>query len=264
MIGAILGDIIGSVYEFSENKDDSVPLFPPGASVTDDSVLCVATAEALMGDRNYARAYRAFGRRHPYPKGGYGLRFKQWLDAEGAGPYGSWGNGAAMRVAPVGWLFETEAETVEEARRTAAVTHNHPEGLMAAEAVALAVFLARRGASKDQIKQAVSGHSGYNLNRSVLEIRWRYGFTEKASETAPEAIIAFLESTDFESAVRNAISLGGDADTLGCITGGIAEAFYRRIPGRFATRMEELLPLDMARVVAAFREQYCRGVVIEA
>jgi len=256
MIGAIIGDIAGSVYEYAGNKDPSVPLFPPGASYTDDSILAVATASAILDQRAYVSAYRQFGHQYPHPMGGYGLGFKQWLMGSDLKPYNSWGNGSAMRVAPVGWAFETLEQTIEEAKRSAEVTHNHMCGITGAQAVAAAIWWARHRKSKNEIRELVVRHFGYALARSVAGIRSTYTFDSSCQGTVPEAIAAFLDSTDFESALRNAISLGGDADTLGCITGGIAQAFYREIPPHLLNPARNLLPAELLGIVDRFSERY--------
>lgn len=250
MLGAIAGDLIGSVYEGSPVKTTSFELFPPGARFTDDTVLTVATAEALLGDGDYAGAYRRYGR--GYPDAGYGGRFYRWLLSEDAGPYNSWGNGAAMRVSPVGFALDTIEGVLAEAARSATVTHNHPEGVKGAQATALAVFLARTGADKESIRSEIAGRFGYELSRALAAIRPTYRFDVSCQGSVPESLIAFLESADYESAVRNAISLGGDADTMGCIAGGIAEAFYGAVPARIAREVRSRLPDRFLDVLARF------------
>jgi ADP-ribosylglycohydrolase len=232
MLGAIAGDIIGSVYEARPVKTINFELFPSGARFTDDTVLTLATAEALLGDGDYAGAYRRYGR--AFPNAGYGGSFFAWLFSEHAGPYHSWGNGAAMRVSPVGFALDTVEDVLTEAAKSAAVTHDHPEGIKGAQATALAVFLARSGESKAKIRSEIQGRFGYDLERSIDAVRPKYGFDVSCQGSVPESLIAFLESTDFESAVRNAVSLGGDADTMACIAGGIAQAFYGAVPKQIA------------------------------
>jgi ADP-ribosylglycohydrolase len=227
MIGAIIGDIVGSVYEFHNIKSKDFPLFRKNCFFTDDTVMTIAVAEALArGGKalDYIDAMKKYGRL--YPKAGYGGRFFQWLSSDNREPYNSWGNGSAMRVSPVGWRYETLEEVERGAKISAAVTHNHPEGLKGAQATAAALFLARTGQSKADIKAYIESQYAYNLSRKLDDIRPTYKFNESCQKTVPEAIIAFLESTDFEDAIRNAISLGGDSDTLAAITGGIAEAAY--------------------------------------
>ncbi len=254
MIGAIAGDIIGSVYERGRIKTKDFALFGPRSHFTDDTVLTVAVAEAILTDGNYLRAVRDFGRR--YPRAGYGSAFRNWLWAVDPAPYNSWGNGSAMRVSPVGWAFGTIEEVLREAARSAEITHNHPEGVKGAQATALAVFLARTARDKELIRREVSARFGYDLSRSVDDIRPTYHFDVSCQGTVPEAIVAFLDSTSYEDAVRNAVSLGGDSDTLACITGGIAEAFYGPVPGFIRERVKACLPEDLWEVTDSFCCRY--------
>ncbi len=251
MIGAIAGDIIGSVYEFGRTKSKDFPLFTPGSAFTDDSVLTVAVAQAILTDGDYKRAVLDFGRR--YPNAGYGGFFSDWLRSPDPQPYNSWGNGSAMRVSPVGFAFDSVDEVLREARRSAEFTHDHPEGIKGAEATALAIFLARTEWDKDLIRTEVASRFGYDLDRTVEDIRPGYGFDESCQRTVPEAIVAFLDSVSYEDAVRNAISLGGDSDTLACITGGIAEAYYGPLPDVIMGQVKGILPADLWGVV----EQFC-------
>jgi ADP-ribosyl-[dinitrogen reductase] hydrolase len=254
MLGAIIGDIAGSVFEWHRIKHTEFPLFCEDSTFTDDTVMTAATAEALMTGRDYAKTYRRFGRR--YPGCGYGGMFVQWLESETMGPYNSWGNGSAMRVSPVGFACETAGQVLEEAWRSAEVTHNHPEGIKGAQATALAVFLARTGCGKDGIRAEISERFQYDLTRTVEQIRPAYTFDPSCQGTVPEAIIAFLDSTDFENAIRLAVSLGGDSDTLACITGGIAQAFYKEIPSRIADEALRRLPEEMVELVSAFEKRF--------
>lgn len=254
MIGAIAGDIIGSAYEFSPIKTKDFPLFHPRCEFTDDTVLTVAIAEAILDGTPYGDTARKFGERHPHA--GYGGMFAQWLRSEDAGPYNSWGNGSAMRVSPVGFAFSTEEEVLAQARATAEFTHNHPEGIKGAQATALAIFLARTGSGKETIRSRVAALSGYDLDRTVDEIRPAYSFEMSCQRTVPEAIIAFLESESYEDAIRNAVSLGGDSDTLACITGGIAEAFYGGVPTEIREKVKEMLTPDLWAVTERFYEQF--------
>lgn len=254
MLGAIAGDIIGSVYEASPIKTKTFPLFQHASRFTDDTVLTVAIADAIMAGRPYADAVREFGRR--YPDAGYGGTFRRWLHIDNAGPYGSWGNGSAMRVSPVGFAFGSEDEVLEQARLSAAITHNHPEGIRGAQATALAVFLARTGHGKPAIRDRLVHGFGYNLARSVDEIRPDYGFDVSCQGSVPEAIIAFLDSDSVEDAIRNAVSLGGDSDTMACIAGGIAEAFHGGVPEHIREPAEALLPEDLAQVTRSFRRRF--------
>ena len=254
MLGAIAGDVIGSVYEASPVKFTDFELFPPGARFTDDTVLTVATAEALLGDGDYAKAYRRYGR--AYPNAGYGGSFYGWLVSDDTGPYDSWGNGAAMRVSPVGFASDTVEDVLEEAARSATVTHNHPEGIKGAQATALAVFLARCGADKAGIRSELQDRFGYDLTRSLEVIRPSYRFDVSCQGSVPESLIAFLEASGYESAVRNAVSLGGDADTMACIAGGIAQAFYGAVPGRIAREVRSRLPEGFLHVLDRFGRRY--------
>jgi ADP-ribosylglycohydrolase len=254
MIGAIAGDIIGSVYEFDSIKTKEFPLFSPFCSFTDDTVLTVAVADAILTGRSYLESIREIGRR--YPNAGYGGLFFGWLHSEDSRPYNSWGNGSAMRVSPVGFAFQDEDSVLKEAARTAEITHNHPEGVKGAQATALAIFLARTGRSKNEIRKAIQTRFGYDLDRTVDEIRPSYSFNESCQQTMPEAIIAFLESTSYEDAVRNAVSLGGDSDTLACITGGIAEAFYGDVPSEIRVKVMECLSPDLWDITDKFSTKY--------
>jgi ADP-ribosylglycohydrolase len=254
MLGAIAGDIVGSVFETSPVKTIDFELFPPGARFTDDSVLTLATAEALLGDGDYASAYRRYGR--AFPDAGYGGTFFVWLFSEHAGPYNSWGNGAAMRVSPIGFALDTVEDVLAEAARSAAVTHDHPEGIKGARATALAVFRARSGESKAKIRSEIQRRFGYDLERSIDAIRPGYGFDVSCQGSVPESLIAFLESIDYESAVRNAISLGGDADTMACVAGGIAQAFYGDVPKQIADEVRSRLPEDFLNVRNQFERRY--------
>ena len=235
MYGAILGDIIGSPFEFDRgDKTKEFDLFTKGCDFTDDSVMTIAVGEALLAvgpeatvkeiEEAVVDNMQDWGKRYPYA--GYGGRFRYWLRERNPKPYGSYGNGSAMRVSAVGWLYDSLERTREVARATANVTHNHPEGIKGAEATASAIYMARNESSKEEIKEYIEREFHYNLDRTLDEIRPGYHMDETCQRTVPEAIIAFLESKDFEDAIRNAVSLGGDTDTLGAITGSIAEAFY--------------------------------------
>ncbi len=219
MIGAIADDIIGSVYEAHPIKTKDFPLFHPRCRLTDDSVLTIAVAQAILTDGDYRRWVWEIGRRHPHA--GYGGSFVEWLHSSNPQPYNSWGNGSAMRVSPVGWAFDTVDDVLREAARTAEISHNHPEGIKGAQAAALAVFLARTTRDKGVFKQEIAERFNYNLDRTVNGIRPSYGFDVSCQGTVPEALIAFLCVRDYEDAVRNAVSLGGDSDTLACITGAL-------------------------------------------
>ena len=259
MIGAIMGDMIGAPYEFDRgNKTKEFPLFSRGSQFTDDSVMTIAVAEALMdtigksdGEIRAAlvESMQKWGKQ--YPNAGYGGMFYQWLREKNPKPYGSFGNGSAMRVSSAGWLFSTLEETRHMARLTAEVTHNHPEGIKGAEATASAIFLARNGSSKEDIKKYIISEFGYDLSRTCDEIRPGYHHVETCQQTVPEAITAFMEGTDFEDVIRTAVSLGGDCDTLTCIAGGMAEAFYG-IPAEMVNECRKRLPEDMLAVIDRF------------
>lgn len=253
MFGAIIGDVCGSVYEWRNMKTSrlyTIPLDNPECNFTDDTVLTVAVAEACLGDRDYAKALKTWGRK--YHDVGYGPMFRKWLAAPGSAPYGSFGNGSAMRVAPIGWLFETLEETLAEAKRSAEATHDHPEGIKGAQAVAAAIFWARAGKSKKVIRRQIKQRFGYDLDRTVDAIRPGYSFDATCQGSVPEAIIAFLDSHDFEHAIRLAISLGGDSDTIACITGSIAEAFYKTIPDKIVQFAKGKLTDEMNEIIDRF------------
>jgi ADP-ribosylglycohydrolase len=254
MLGAIAGDIIGSVYEAYPIKTTDFPLFTNGSIFTDDTVLTVAIAHAILEDRDYVKYLKRYGRK--YPHAGYGGLFFEWMLSERSEPYFSWGNGSAMRVSPIGFAFESEDEVLEEAKKSAEVTHNHREGIKGAQATALAVFLARKGKNKNDIRREISERFSYNLERSVDEIRPGYSFDVSCQGSVPESIIAFLESGSVEDAIRNAVSFGGDSDTMACIAGGIAQAFYREIPREIISETRRRLPEELLQVIDRFGEKY--------
>lgn len=263
LYGAILGDIVGSKYEFHNIKQKDFPLFSEGCSYTDDTIMTIAVASALLNagdDREkltelLISEMQRLGRKHPYPQGGYGGRFADWLRSEHPKPYNSFGNGSAMRVSPCAVYAVTLHEALELAELSASVTHNHPEGIKGAKAVAAAIFLAKSGKSKDEIKCYIEEHF-YSLRQSLDTIRREYTFNETCQGTVPQAIIAFWESDSFEDAIRNAVSIGGDTDTIAAITGSIAWAFYRRTDK--ATHDELIaganayLPLEFIDILVAF------------
>jgi ADP-ribosylglycohydrolase len=255
MLGAIAGDIIGSVYEGHNIKRTDFPLFGPWNHFTDDTVLTVAVADAIMTGAPYSEKLREYYRY--YPRAGYGGRFRKWAASDDIRPYYSKGNGSAMRVSPVGFAFDTLDEVMEQAKQSAEVTHNHPEGIKGAQATASGIFLARTGRTKREIRDFIETSFGYDLSRTLDEIRPTYGFDESCQGTVPQAMMAFLESENFEDAIRNAISLGGDSDTLACITGGIAQAFYGRVPEFIAQRVLEILDAELRDVALKFMEVYC-------
>ena len=257
MLGVIAGDVIGSRFEWSPIKTIDFPLLHPLASFTDDTVLTVATASAILHGRPFGEAYLEFGRR--YPHAGYGGNFHRWLAADDPQPYNSWGNGAAMRVAPIGLACRDVDSVLREAERSAAPTHNHPEGIKGAQATALAVFLARQGEPKAGIRKEIAGRFAYDLDRQIAGIRPHYSFDVSCQGTVPEAIIAFLESDDYEHAVRLAVSLGGDSDTLAAITGGIAHAYYNRIPDDIVTQVRRKLPEEFLETIDRFEATFGVG-----
>jgi len=257
MIGAIAGDIIGSVYEAHPIKTRDFPLFHPRCRFTDDSVLTIAVAQAILSDGDYRRWVWEIGRRHPHA--GYGGSFMSWLHSTDPQPYHSWGNGSAMRVSPVGWAFDGVDDVLREAARTAEISHNHPEGIKGAQAVALSVFLARTTRDKGLIRKEIAARFGYDLDRTVDGIRPSYGFDVSCQGTVPEAIISFLDAGGYEDAVRNAVSLGGDSDTLACITGAIAEACYGPVAPDIAEKVRAILPDDLWLIVARFCRRYEAG-----
>jgi len=254
MIGVIAGDIIGSVYEWDRIKTKHFELFSPDCFFTDDTVLTVALAESILTGTNYASLMKTYYRR--YPGAGYGGFFHRWAQAHDSQPYNSWGNGAAMRISPAGFAFDTLEDVLVRAAEYTAVTHNHQEGIKGAQATAAAIFLARKGSTKADIKEYIAATFRYDLSRSLDDIRPAYQFSESCQETVPQAIASFLESTDFEEAIRNAISLGGDSDTLACIAGGIAQAFYG-VPAAIADRAMSILDEDLRAITARFMSTYC-------
>lgn len=256
ILGAIIGDIIGSVYEFHNVKFTDFEMFGAGTDFTDDSVLTFATMDSILNGIGYATAYQTYGRKFPHR--GYGGYFRSWIGSDHPEPYNSYGNGSAMRVSPVGWAYDSLEEVLLQAKRSAEVTHNHPEGIKGAQATAAAVFLARTGSSKAEIKQYIQDTFGYDLERHIDDIRPVYRFNETCQETVPEAIIAFLESEDYESAIRLAISIRGDSDTVACITGGIAEAFYREIPEWVVEKALGVLPMNIIKLIEGFSVKYRR------
>jgi ADP-ribosylglycohydrolase len=254
MIGAIAGDIIGSAYEFHYTKNPLFDLFLPSSTFTDDTVLTVAVADCILHGKNYRETFVEYG--HRYPRCGYGVMFRKWLGSRSHEPYNSYGNGSAMRVSPIGFAFSTLDDTLEEASKSASVTHNHPEGIKGAQVVASAIFLARTGEGKDTIKKYIEQQFKYDLRSSVDEIRQDYRFDETCQGSVPEAIIAFLESTDYEDAVRKAVSLGGDSDTQACIAGGIAQAYYREIPTFVLEQTRNRLDGDLLEIIDQFNTKY--------
>ena len=255
MYGAIIGDIVGSRYEFGSIKHKDFPLFSPDCCFTDDTVMTVAVADALLTDGDFASAMQKWGRR--YPRAGYGQKFINWIFTADPRPYGSWGNGSAMRVSTCGLCARTLEEALDLAERSAVVSHDHPEGIKGARAVAAAVWMAKNGSSKEEIRNYIA-ENFYPLDQTLDEIRPSYHFDASCRGSVPQAIQAFLESSDFEDAIRNAVSLGGDSDTIAAITGSIAWPFYSRGSGpdermeAIRRKAEKYLPGDMLTVIWEF------------
>jgi ADP-ribosylglycohydrolase len=254
MIGAIAGDIIGSTHEGEGTKTKDFPLFQDDSRFTDDTVLTVAVAACLLRGAEYVDTFHNYF--HAYPQAGFGESFIRWAGYRRRDPYQSWGNGSAMRVSPIGFAFDSLEEVMEQARRSAAVTHDHPEGIRGAQATAVAILLARMGYEKQEMRDYLERQFGYRLTDRLEMIRADYGFDVSCQGSVPQSIIAFLESEDYEDAVRNAVSLGGDADTMACIAGGIAEAFYGGIPGSIHERVLAMLDVPLRDIVEEFRERF--------
>jgi ADP-ribosylglycohydrolase len=257
MLGAIAGDIIGSVYEGTRRNVKTphfYPLFDRYCRPTDDTILTVAVADSILNNADLVDTFKEYFLR--YPNAGYGGSFYRWARSISRAPYGSYGNGSAMRVSPVGWAYDSLEDVLHHAERTAVVTHNHPEGVKGAQATATAIFLARSGSDKTAIRGYIEKTFGYNLHRPLDAIRAVYTFDVSCQGSVPEAITAFLESTGFEDAVRQAISLGGDSDTIACITGSIAEAFYGGVPEEIWRPVWEMLDPRLCLVIHEFLKRY--------
>ena len=254
MIGAIAGDVIGSAYEGSGMKSKEFPLFHALCQFTDDTVLTLAVASKLLRGVSYVDVFHEFF--HSYPMAGYGRSFIRWARSASRLPYGSFGNGSAMRVSSIGFAFDTLEEVVSQAKESAEVTHNHPDGIRGSQAVASAVFLARKGKSKEDIRKHVESEFGYSLSYRLDDIRDSYQFCVSCEGSVPQSIIAFLESENYEDAVRNAVSLGGDADTMACMAGGVAEAFYGQIPADISAKVLGMLDPRLRDIVTEFYEKY--------
>ena len=252
MIGAIIGDYVGSIYEMNNIRTTQFPLFSKGCTFTDDTIMTLAIAQALTTDRDYARSLREYGKL--YPDAGYGRRFLEWVNTPDAPAYNSFGNGSAMRVSPVGWYAQSLEEALALARDTAMPTHNHPDGVLGAQVVAGCIFLLRQGKSKDEIRAWVE-EMGYPMNQTIAQLQKSYKFDVSCRGSVPQAIQAFLESTDFESAIRLAISIGGDSDTIASIAGALAEVVYR-IPGYMVNEIRIALrkhaPRNLEELVLQF------------
>lgn len=249
IIGAVIGDIVGSRFEWSNTKKTDFDLFAPWSKFTDDSVMTIAVAEWLTVGGDLVSIMQKWGRR--YPGAGYGGMFSKWLEAEVPKPYNSYGNGSAMRVSPVGFYAKSLEEALQLAKATAEISHNHSQGIKGAQAIASSIYLALNGKSKEEIKEYVETEFGYNLHRSCDDIRPTYRFDVTCQGSCPQAIIAFLDSNDYESAIRLAVSLGGDSDTIACMTGGMAAAFYG-VPDDLVVKAREYLSEDIIQTIESF------------
>ena len=249
MLGAIIGDVVGSRFEFKNHLSTDFQLYTSDCSFTDDTICTVAVADALLNDIPFGESLQYWCRKYPNPKGSYGGSFGMWVRSSNPTPYNSFGNGSAMRVSPCAWLYVNRDSTLSKARESAECTHDHPEGIRGAMCVADCIYHARHGSNKDEIKRLVTREYGYNLDMTCDSIRKTNTFNETCQVTVPQAIVAFLESSTFETAIRLAVSIGGDSDTIAAITGSIAEAFYgipkylelafmRFLPGEFITVLE--------------------------
>ena len=253
MLGAIAGDIIGSIYERWNIKTKDFQLFNKHNTFTDDSVLTVATAEGILKDLKFEWMYEKYY--YKYPNAGYGGNFHKWASAHFHEPYNSWGNGSGMRVSPVGWAYDDLETVLTETKRSAECTHNHSEGIKGAQAIASAIFLSRQEKSKNEIKSYIESQFKYNLDFTIDGIRDTYTFDVSCQGSVPQAIRAFYESTNFEDAIRNAISIGGDSDTIACMAGAIAEAFYG-IPKEIEEKTLSYLDDFLLETIKTFREKY--------
>jgi len=258
MLGAIAGDIIGSVYERNNIKTKSFELFTSKSKFTDDSVLTFATMDSIVNGKSFNQSYKQWFKSYPYA--GFGESFKKWGMSEKTEPYNSYGNGSAMRVSPIGFYYNSLDEVLMRAEESAIVTHNHPEGIKGAKATAAAIFLASSGRGKVEMKNYIEETFGYNLSENIDSIRTWYRFDVSCKGSVPQGIKSFLESDSYEDAIRNAISIGGDSDTIACITGGIAEAFYKKIPEYITQAAKELLTKEMKKILEIFYTQRGRNI----
>ncbi len=254
MVGAIVGDIVGSRFEFNNTNKLDFEFFTPECGFTDDTICTVAVADAILKNTSFKKSIHDWCNKYPYPKGGYGGSFARWVHSANPQPYGSFGNGSAMRVSACGWLPTKEA-VLKNARLSAACTHNHPEGIKGAECVAECIFLARKDKDKSTIRKMITDHYHYDMTPSCDEIRNTNTFNETCQVTIPQAIVCFLESTDFESAIRLAVSIGGDSDTIAAITGSIAEAYYG-VPAQIKNQAMRYLDAEMINIITKFEEKY--------
>lgn len=252
MIGAISGDIIGSVFERKNIKSKEFQLFSHYSRFTDDTVLTIATMDSILNGKSFTKSYKEWFRK--YPDVGFGGRFHTWGTSEDIKPYNSWGNGSAMRVSPIGYVYNSIEEVMLKAEESAEVTHNHIEGIKGAQAVATSIYLAKTGNGKEKIKKFIEKRFNYDLDESLYSIRKWYAFDVSCEGSVPQAIRAFLESKDYEDAIRNAVSIGGDSDTIACMTGGIAEAYYKKVPQYIISEVYGMLPEEMVNIVKNFYE----------
>ncbi len=254
MLGAITGDIIGSVYEGTPIKTTYFPLFQNSSTFTDDTILTIAVADSILSGTKYEEKLKEYFKKYPYR--GFGGMFSKWAMNKHSKPYNSWGNGSAMRVSPIGFAFQSTENVLKEAEKSAEVTHNHPEGIKGAQATATAVFMARNGATKNQIIDFIESEFSYDLSENIDSVRKWYRFDVSCQRTVPYAIRSFIESENFEDAIRKAISLGGDSDTLACITGGISQAYYKYIPYKIKKEVIKRLPEEFKTTVSDFYKMY--------
>lgn len=254
MLGAIAGDIVGSVYEWNNVRTKNFPLFTNKSFFTDDSVLTCATADSILNGKSYSAVYKEYYKL--YPNRGYGGNFRIWANSEDEKPYNSFGNGSAMRVSPVGFAYDSLEEVLAEAKRSAEVTHNHKEGVKGAQATAACIYLAKKGESKEKIKEYIQSAFEYDLDDTVARLQNVNKFDETCRGSVPQSIICFLESTGFEDALRAAVSIGGDSDTIACIAGGIAEAFYGGVPDHIKKEVLSRLDGRLLQIVADFRKKF--------
>lgn len=261
MIGAIIGDIVGSRFEFSNIKTKDFELFMKDCCFTDDTICTVAIADAIYRKVSYKESLLEWCRKYPNPKGSYGASFERWWRSNNPHPYNSYGNGSAMRVSQIGFYFNSLKKVLEESKKSAEVTHNHSEGIKGAQAIAGSIFLLRTGNTKDDVKKWLESVFRYGLSHTVSYIREHNKFDESCQVTVPQAVICFLESNGFEDAIRNAVSIGGDSDTIACITGGLAEAFYG-VPDNIFDKVYAYLPSDMKKVIKkSLRTKFLNRVI---
>ena len=250
ILGAIAGDIIGSLYEFNNIKSTEFNLFNSNSNFTDDTILTMAVTDCIVNNKDFSKTIWEYGRK--YPNYTYGPSFINWLNTSNPKPYGSWGNGSAMRVSAIGSHFESLEEVLEMAKQSATVSHNHPEGIKGAQATASAIYLAKTGKSKKEIRDYLSNEFDYDLDFTLDSIRDSYSFKISCQESVPHAIVAFLESSDLETTIRLAISIGGDSDTIACIAGGIATAYYKEIPVEMFDFILNKLPIEFKELIYKF------------